>query len=132
MIVDRQSVVVLDRCRLFLDLARTGTACDKERCDHRRKQQEAEQESIDQAGRAEHHRRRTDQRVADDAPSPVGNGHAPLRGQQPAKPAAITVQSTQLPNRNAWRSKPRWVSLRQPHTAIGNTSMIAPNPTTTS
>ena len=61
-------------------------------------------------------------------PRPVGSGHAPPWLQQLAKPAAITVQRIQQPSRSASRSKVRWVSMRQPHTAIGRISMIAPRP----
>ena len=61
-------------------------------------------------------------------PSPVGSGQAPLCGQQLAKPAAITVQRIQQPSRSASRSKGRWVSMRQPHTATVRISMIAPSP----
>jgi hypothetical protein len=61
-------------------------------------------------------------------PSPVGNGQAPPCGQQLAKPAPTIVQRIQQPSRNASRSKVRWVSMRQPHTATGRISMMAPKP----
>ena len=61
-------------------------------------------------------------------PRPVGSGQAPPCGQQLAKPAAMMVQRIQQPSRSASRSKLRWVSMRQPHTAIGRISMIAPSP----
>lgn len=61
-------------------------------------------------------------------PSPVGSGHAVLCGQQLANPAAIVVHSTQQPSRSASRSNGRCVSIRQPHTATGSISMIAPSP----
>src|SRR5450631_912880 len=61
-------------------------------------------------------------------PSPVGSGQAPPCGQQLAKPADITAHRIQHASRSASRSKVRWVSMRQPRTATGRISMIAPRP----
>ena len=58
----------------------------------------------------------------------VGKGQAPLCGQQLAKPAASAAHKIQQPSRSASRSKLRWVSMRQPHTATGRISITAPRP----
>ena len=60
-------VVVGDHRRFFFLRTRPRAACDQECRDQGGEQDDPEHEAIDEAGRAEHHRGRPHQRVADDS-----------------------------------------------------------------
>ena len=69
-VFDERRVIVLDRRQFLVPRARAPAACEQEGSRQRREQDHSEHQPIDEAGRAEHHRRRAHQRIADHAAKP--------------------------------------------------------------
>ena len=111
--------------RRFFWRPRARTGCHHESRGHNCPKNDSQDNT---AGQSEYDYGRANQCIADNATKSGRQRPFGVCGQQLAKPAAIAMQSTQQPNRSGSRSKSRWLTIRQPHTAIGRINVIDPRP----